>query len=71
MALLMLAVIGWKFLAAFAIMAAILGIVAYRERRAGRPFKGQFGGFMRVRSSSINPYGSAYCIVSDICGAVF
>lgn len=37
-ALLLLAVIGWKFVAAFAIMAAILSIVAYRERRAGRPF---------------------------------
>jgi hypothetical protein len=37
-ALLMLAVIGWKFLAAFAILAAILAIVAYREWRRGRPF---------------------------------
>jgi hypothetical protein len=37
-ALLLLAVIGWKFVAAFAIMAAIVSIVAYRERRAGRPF---------------------------------
>jgi hypothetical protein len=36
--LLLLVLFGWKVLVGFAVIAAIVSIVAWRERRAGRPF---------------------------------